>query len=270
VAGFSTNPFDVVKIRNQQYGGKEFGGFIGSFRHIYRSEGPRAFLKGAQASVLREATYSSVRMGFYEPIKVQLCGFGLSEGPGLKLASSFLSGAVGAALFNPIDLVKVRLQSCLASPGASPPHGGSILRVASDVYRAGGLAGLWAGTSATVVRAALLTSAQLGTYDVIKNDLLVKHLRLQSEAPSTHLAASLVASIVTVTASNPPDVVKTRVMNDTSGRGPVAHVREILHINGPTGFMKGWTASYCRLGPHTIISLMLIEEFRKLVGLSTY
>lgn len=271
VAGFCTNPFDVVKIRNQQYGGAQFGGFLGTFKNIYAAEGPTAFLKGAKASVIREATYSSVRMGFYEPIKGLFIGCGLREGPPLKWASAFASGAVGAAIFNPIDLVKVRLQSDLARPGTQPPaHGGSILRILADVFRQGGLAGLWAGTSATVVRAALLTSAQLGTYDVIQNDLLVQHFGFERGSHGTHFAASLVASVITATASNPPDVVKTRVMNCTERRGPMSHAAEILRRDGPTGFMKGWTASYFRLGPHTIISLLVIEKVRSLVGLSAY
>lgn len=271
IAGFMTNPFDVVKIRNQQYGGERFGSFFGSVRHIYAREGMAAFLKGAKASVLREATYSSVRMGFYEPIKAVVAGGGVPEGPPLKWAASFLSGAVGAALFNPIDLVKVRLQTCQAS-ATGAPHGGSVFRVLSDVYRSGGLPGLWAGASATVLRAALLTSAQLGTYDVIQNDLLVQRLGFQRGAHSTHLTASLVASVVTVTASNPPDVVKTRVMNCAASprRGPLCHAREVLRTDGPMGFMKGWTASYCRLGPHTIISFLMIEKAREVVGLSSF
>lgn len=273
IAGFLTNPFDVVKIRNQQYGGAQFGGFLGSFKHIYLSEGAGAFLKGAKASVLREATYSSVRMGFYEPIKGLLSGMGLREGPAQKWASSFLSGAVGAAIFNPIDLVKVRLQTCLSAPGLPlPPHGSTVLGVLGEVYRSGGVLALWAGTSATVVRAALLTSAQLGTYDVIQNDLLVHRLGFQKSAHSTHLTACLVASVVTATASNPPDVVKTRVMNCTATprRGPMCHAREVLRTCGLSGFFKGWTASYCRLGPHTIISLMMIEKAREWVGLESY
>eukprot|EP00405_Crypthecodinium_cohnii_P016059 CAMPEP_0206462676 /NCGR_PEP_ID=MMETSP0324_2-20121206/26123_1 /ASSEMBLY_ACC=CAM_ASM_000836 /TAXON_ID=2866 /ORGANISM="Crypthecodinium cohnii, Strain Seligo" /LENGTH=300 /DNA_ID=CAMNT_0053934883 /DNA_START=24 /DNA_END=926 /DNA_ORIENTATION=- len=262
-AGFVTNPCDVVKIRNQQYGGAQFGGFLGTFKNIYASEGIGAFLKGAQASVLREATYSSVRMGFYEPIKMIVAQVGIPDGPIMKWVSSFLSGGIGAAMFNPIDLIKVRLQSSLTP-------GGTLLSTFRDVYGKNGLRGLWAGTTPTVVRAALLTSAQLGTYDVIQNDILVKIFGLDKSAHSTHLASSLTASVITVTASNPPDVVKTRVMNCRERRGPGAHMADILRTDGPMGFMKGWTASYFRLGPHTVISLMLIEKVRHMVGLSAY
>ena len=70
ISGFLTNPMDVVKIRNQQYGGERYGKFFSTFKIIYREEnGLRGLLKGAKATVVREMTYSSFRMGMYEPIK---------------------------------------------------------------------------------------------------------------------------------------------------------------------------------------------------------
>eukprot|EP00568_Trieres_chinensis_P019513 CAMPEP_0183324868 /NCGR_PEP_ID=MMETSP0160_2-20130417/78217_1 /TAXON_ID=2839 ORGANISM="Odontella Sinensis, Strain Grunow 1884" /NCGR_SAMPLE_ID=MMETSP0160_2 /ASSEMBLY_ACC=CAM_ASM_000250 /LENGTH=147 /DNA_ID=CAMNT_0025492551 /DNA_START=219 /DNA_END=658 /DNA_ORIENTATION=- len=119
ISGFITNPMDVIKIKNQQYGGKQFGTFRGTATVLWQQEGVRrGFLKGASASVLREMTYSSFRMGLYEPIKTLLLattatnGHMASESGSndmlVKWTSAFLSGAFGAALFNPIDLVKVR------------------------------------------------------------------------------------------------------------------------------------------------------------------
>ena len=35
-------------------------------------------------------------------------------------------------------------------------------------------------------------------------------------------------------------------------------------------FMKGWTASYLRIGPHAVISFILIEKVRQLFGMQTY
>ena len=171
-------------------------------------------------------------------------------------------GAIGSALFNPFDVVKVRFQS---ATGALP-HGGSIARALREIAREPG--GLYVGVGATVVRAALLTSAQLGSYDVIKNDLLVRRCELSRDAHTTHFAASLLASLVATTAADPPDVVKTRAMNDRAGTSSLAIARAVLRSEGPLAFLKGWTASFTRIGPHTIISLVLIEQVRKVVGLA--
>jgi hypothetical protein len=48
-------------------------------------------------------------MGMYEPIKKLIGGKGGSnDGALIKYAASYLSGGIGSALFNPIDLIKVR------------------------------------------------------------------------------------------------------------------------------------------------------------------
>lgn len=92
-----------------------------------------------------------------------------------------------------------------------------------------------------MVRAAFLTMAQLGTYDVIKNNLLVEQMGFVKEKNSTHLLASMITSVVACTAANPPDVIKTRVMNDREGKigGSGAHFMHVLKNEGPQAFMKG-------------------------------
>ena len=63
----------------------------------------------------------------------------------------------------------------------------------------------------------MLTSAQLGTYDSVKNNFLKGHLGLD-EGYMVQFYASMLSSIVTTTVANPVDVVKTRYMSDKSQR----------------------------------------------------
>lgn len=114
----------------------------------------------------------------------------------------------GGKIFNPIDVVKVRFQTATKIPPYS-----SLPDAFQTIYAEKGLPGLWIGTSATVTRAAFLTSAQLGSYDIIKNNVLVPVFGCDKESNGTHFGASFIASIITTTAANPADVVKTRVMN---------------------------------------------------------
>ena len=39
---------------------------------------------------------------------------------------------------------------------------------------------------------------------------------------------------------------------------------KILSKEGPLGFYKGWSASWFRLAPHTVLSLVFWDEARKL------
>ena len=276
LAGLITNPCDVIKVRNQQFGSTDarYRTFRGAASSVLREEGARGFGKGVAASVLRECTYSALRMGLYEPIKSRYSlalggGEAPSSSPLVKWLSAFTSGAIGSALFNPVDVVKVRYQS---TPGPIPPYPSLLGAFRAIHAREGGLRGLYVGTSATVTRAAFLTSAQLGSYDVIKNDVLVREFSFDGEAGGAHLCASAIASVLTTTAANPADVVKTRVMNDPHGAvgGPHAHFLHVLRTDGAMGFMRGWTASYLRIGPHTVLSLVFIEKVRQAIGMASY
>ncbi|CAD7948869.1 unnamed protein product [Amoebophrya sp. A25] len=286
VSGFVTNPCDVVKIRNHQYGGEKYGNFFRTFRTVFVEEGVAGLLKGVSATVLRESTYSSVRMGLYEPIRDTISlavtathasgGQGgsssskttASASPVVKYGSAFMSGAVGSAMFTPVDLVKIRFQS--QRPTDPLPYNGSLPRAFYEIGKEKGIKGLWRGVTATTIRAAILTSSQIGTYDVVKNDLLVQKLAMRKEDRTTHFAASLITSVVATTCSNPVDIIKTMVMNDPEGKlSTFQHAVRLWQTSGPCGFLRGWMASYSRLGPHTIISFVLIERIRILMGLKT-
>lgn len=64
--------------------------------------------------------------------------------------------------------------------------------------------------------------------------------------------------------------VKTRIMSDAAGvkfRGPLDCAAQILRHEGVGAFMKGWTASFFRLGPHFVMSMPLLELMRRVMGL---
>jgi hypothetical protein len=74
-----------------------------------------------------------------------------------------------------------------------------------------GVASLWRGSGLTVNRAMIVTASQLASYDQAKEMILEKGL--MSDEIGTHVAASFLAGFVASVASNPIDVIKTRVMN---------------------------------------------------------
>jgi len=204
IAGLITNPFDVIKVRNQQHSshsgtnhhphGQKYNSFHSTARSIYYEEGLHGFTKGASASVLRECTYSAMRMGLYEPIKLKYSTMlsdsddgsengsspSSSSSPIVKWLSAFTSGAISSAIFNPIDVVKVRFQSAQHNNNKLPYS--SLPNAFHTIYTEKGMRGLYIGTSATVTRAAFVTSAELGTYDIIKNNILVSFFDCDKEA----------------------------------------------------------------------------------------
>ena len=71
----------------------------------------------------------------------------------------------------------------------------------------GGLSALYKGVSVTSMRAAVLTSAQLGSYDTIKHNIIVKYLHVP-EGLLLHFCSSMLAGLITTTATNPGDAYR--------------------------------------------------------------
>lgn len=86
------------------------------------------------------------------------------------------------------------------------------------------------------------------------------------------LAASMLGGIAVVVCMTPLDVVSTRLYNqgvDSRGKGLVYSglidcIKKIARSEGLFAFYKGSTASLLRTGPHSVLSLMFWNEFRKI------
>jgi hypothetical protein len=64
-------------------------------------------------SLLREGSYSTIRMGGYDVMKNQLGATDPAHTPlWKKITAGAVSGAVGSAIANPTDLVKVCTHNC--------------------------------------------------------------------------------------------------------------------------------------------------------------
>jgi hypothetical protein len=83
MSGVCTNPADVLKVRMQMHKGADGApaSAISMVRSIWRSEGPAAFMSGWQASVMREMSYSAIRMGLYDEFKELLAGTPVDRAP---------------------------------------------------------------------------------------------------------------------------------------------------------------------------------------------
>ncbi|KAJ1434481.1 mitochondrial carrier domain-containing protein [Ochromonadaceae sp. CCMP2298] len=276
------NGIDVAKIRiqNEATGVRKYVSMLPSLQTIYKEEGWRGFHRGVFPSVLREITYSSIRIGAYEPVRKLMAdamnansaGDGPASGkaasPALKFLAAFCTGAVGSALCNPFDLAKTAFQADL--PGKPSQLPSSTAGFFAQVVERHGFGGLYRGVPATSARSAFLNTAQLGSYDSIKNNLLIQHFGMQ-EGLVVHLVTSMTAAVITTTAANPFDVIKTRYLSDHDRRyaSLIDCVRQLHREAGVRGFFKGWVPAYCRIGPHTVFTLLLIERARAFLGLDT-
>ena len=67
--------------------------------------------------------------------------------------------------------------------------------------------------------------------------------------------------------TQPLDVLKTRAMNAKPGefKGPVDLIT-FTAKQGPMAFFKGFVPAFVRLGPHTILTFIFLEQIRQNFG----
>ena len=211
LAQTACQPIETIKVRlqneaNLANAAKRYNGFLRGGMAVARDEGILALWKGMLPSALREMSYSSIRFGLYAPIKKMMIGDKVSpaEVPlWKKIVAGGAAGGLGSAIANPTDLLKIRMQA------DSEVVAKRMSAHVADIYREGGVAGFWMGTSTTVARAVVLGATKLATYDEAK--LRLKRLTGMEGLP-LQTAAGAMAGFAYVCTSAPVDFTRTRLM----------------------------------------------------------
>lgn len=173
-----------------------------------------------------------------------------------------------------VELLRFSFTHLYFSPGENMRYKNTF-DAFRKIIQSEGFLGLYRGIIPTVQRATLLTAVQISSYDHIKHLLLRK--RVLGEGIGLHLTASFIAGFITAFAVNPMDVAKTRIMNenlhakettDLNYRSALQTYKVIFRTEGMGGFYKGVIPSWLRIGPHTVITFLIFEKLRSIVGLS--
>ncbi|XP_009342560.2 mitochondrial uncoupling protein 5-like [Pyrus x bretschneideri] len=300
VAGCSTHPLDLIKVRMQLQGENNparaaapqrihnlrpafafhshsatlvappppaaaaRAGPISVGVKIFQTEGVKALFSGVSATVLRQTLYSTTRMGLYEILKVRWADSNSGNLPlPRKILAGLVAGGVGAAVGNPADVAMVRMQ-------AGGRDYKNVIDAITKMARSEGVLSLWRGSSLTVNRAMIVTASQLASYDQFKEAILDRHL--MKDGLGTHVTASFAAGFVASVASNPIDVIKTRVMNmkveagrDPPYTGALDCALKTVRAEGPMALYKGFIPTISRQGPFTVVLFVTLEQIRKVL-----
>ncbi|XP_017040120.1 mitochondrial dicarboxylate carrier [Drosophila ficusphila] len=260
-AAMVTHPLDLIKVTLQtQQGHLSVAQLIPK---LAREQGILVFYNGLSASMLRQMTYSTARFGVYEAGK----DYVKTDTFAGKVALAGASGLVGGIVGTPADMVNVRMQNDVKLPPEQRRNYKNAFDGLFRVYRQEGFARLFSGATTATARGILMTIGQIAFYDQTKIYLLATpyfHDNL-----ITHFTASLVAGTIATTLTQPLDVLKTRSMNAKPGEysglwDVVKHTAKL----GPLGFFKGYVPAFVRLGPHTIITFVFLEQLRINFGTS--
>lgn len=237
-------------------------GFRRLFHKMVVSNEWHSLFFGLKPALLRSTTYGSLRYGFYAPIKNHLTNNFDFSPFFLKVLSGSLSGWFSAALCNPTDLIKVRMQA------QSSFNYTGLWNAFTSIVRNEGYAGLYTGVVPTSIRATSLAAAELSTYDEVKS-LLLDSGKFE-EGQSVYFLSSLSASFLGALLSNPFDFAKSRLMNqplDSSRRGTLYSgmldcMWKSVRSEGVFVLWTGFNATFARLAPNIIITFIVMEQLK--------
>lgn len=207
-------------------------------------------------------TYSTTRFGIYEELKQRFETKRDKDTSFLALfAMSSFSGFVGGVAGTPADLLNVRMQHDAALPPEKRRNYKHAIDGLIRMSREEGVAALWKGVWPNSFRAMLMTAGQLASYDTFKS-MLLRNTNMKDNL-TTHFTASILAGFVATSVASPVDVVKTRVMSATENVGIVTLLKQTTQKEGWTWVFRGWVPSFIRLGPHTIVTFVFLEQHKK-------
>jgi solute carrier family 25 (mitochondrial oxoglutarate transporter), member 11 len=261
IATSCIQPIDMVKVRIQLAGEGARGGprptpfqVAGG---IIRQGKVLDLYTGLSAGLLRQAVYTTARLGFFDTFMISLKARadvnGTKVGFAERAAAGLSAGGLAAMIGNPADLALIRMQSDGLKPKEQRANYRSVVDALARISKNEGVFALWNGAFPTVVRAMALNFGQLAFFSEAKSQLKDTSLSPQSKT----LAASAVAGFFASFFSLPFDFVKTRLQKQTrapDGSLPYKSMldcfKKVAKDEGLLRFYRGFGTYYVRIAPH--------------------
>jgi len=173
-----------------------------------------------------------------------------------------LSGTFSTVLFQPLDLVKTRLQNAPISPSASAPSPTlGMLNVMSSILRKEPLSGLWRGMVPSITR----TVPGVGLYFSSMHWMTTTFTN-GSPNPAQAMAIGIVARSMSAAFLIPITVIKTRYESGEFGYKSMSNaLRVIYKTEGLKGLTCGLVPTLVRDAPFSGLYLMFYTQTKKLI-----
>ncbi|KAI6653284.1 Solute carrier family 25 member 11 [Oopsacas minuta] len=266
-------PLDLLKNRLQMAGeGKNrklYTSSLDAFVKIGRAEGVLGMWNGISAGLLRQATYTTTRLGIFSTLQDRyFAREGKNPNILIKGGMALIAGGIGAFVGTPADLTLIRMTSDGRLPEGLRRNYKNAIEGLVRISREEGVTKMWNGWRPTVIRAIVVNIAQLASYSQAKQFLLES--KYFKDDILCHFAASLMSGFITTVASMPVDICKTRIQNQKPlpdgtlfYKNSFDVARKVIGKEGIFSLWKGFLPYFARIGPHTVITFILLEQMRK-------
>lgn len=142
------------------------------FADIYRKEGLAGINKGVNAVAVRQATNWGSRLGIARLAEEAIRSYkGKKQGESLTPADKIFASAIGGALGTwnqPIEVVRVEMQSMAKSTSANRPAKLTVLNTLGFIYKENGIKGLYRGVTPRIGLGIWQTICMVSFADYVK------------------------------------------------------------------------------------------------------
>eukprot|EP00195_Chlamydomonas_chlamydogama_P015505 CAMPEP_0202899902 /NCGR_PEP_ID=MMETSP1392-20130828/9239_1 /ASSEMBLY_ACC=CAM_ASM_000868 /TAXON_ID=225041 /ORGANISM="Chlamydomonas chlamydogama, Strain SAG 11-48b" /LENGTH=298 /DNA_ID=CAMNT_0049586199 /DNA_START=143 /DNA_END=1039 /DNA_ORIENTATION=+ len=261
-------PIDMVKVRIQ-LGAK--GGPLAVGAEIAKKEGFGALYKGLGAGLLRQATYTTARLGIFNNLTATLKD--LNNGQNLplwqKAVAGLTAGGLGALVGTPADLALIRMQADSTLPLEQRRNYKGVGDALSRIVKAEGVSGLFRGATPTVTRAMALNMGMLASNDQAKE--MLEAAGFAKGGAGAVMGGAFIAGFFASACSLPFDFVKTRMQKMTPNadgtmpyKSSMDCAMQTLTKEGPLKFYTGFPTYIIRIGPHVVFTLLFMDLLPKI------
>lgn len=270
-------PIDCTKVRIQIFG--EEAGLCGAkpdrnpiraAKLMFKTEGIKAFYRGLDAGLLRQAVFGSTRLGVYrylfekEKRKNVAMGNPIDITSTKRFAFSLFSGFCGSVVGNPIDISMIRFQSDYTLPVEKRRNYRHVFHAISTIKKEEGIQTLWRGFTGFTLRVMAATAAQIMVFEETK--IVVNRWRgREKDDLLSRFIGVLNSGFWCTVACLPFDNIKMKMqkmVNTGEGalyKGFTDCMVKTIKREGVLGPWIGFSSFYMYAAPHTMISLLIMD-----------
>lgn len=265
IARTTVAPVDRIKILMQtafvQKKTHLYGSMGQTVRHIIKEDGIVGLWRGNLTNCIRVAPHAAVQFVTYDKIKINLIGSsdGKMSIPQRLLAGS-LSGVAAATATQPLDVVRIRLQT-------DPDVKGKIGLAVRTMYQEGGLLTFYKGWTPAMLSLAPFIAVNFATFDSLKSwwygDAKCTKEELRGRNPLVVLSLGALSGIIAQTICYPLDTVRRRMqLKGKVYPNTIMAFVTIARVEGVKGFYSGIVPNALKVMPNNAIRFAAYETLK--------
>lgn len=237
---------------------------ISVVRDIVSKNGPTGLFNGLSAGISRQIVYATLRLGLYQPVLDAVTGGAPAAAVTVsqRVVAGAVSGSFAAFCSCPVEVALVRMTR------ASAADRKGLLPTIFGIGRNEGVLAFWKGSTPLICRAAIVGVCQVAFYHQVKAWLKLLHLDSNMSETNQYLVASGTTGLFYSAVTMPVEAARVRMMATTTKveYGMVSSIAKLFRDGGARFVYRGFVPYAGRCTVHTILSFMVIDTTKNLLG----